>query len=194
MTPYTNKQIAIFHAALNLIQEYGFHGTPVSAVAEKANVATGTIYHYFKGKDQLLQELFLYCRQQLMEVTVAAAATKCDYKEKFESIWNGHFNFYIKNPEILIFFEQYSNSPFSENKQNQSLKSGPLLEFISKGIEKGLLKDLAVDIILIQILSNCVTYAKLHLFSKQKLSETKIQDIIAMTWDAISLSHKPEPQ
>jgi len=196
---YSTKQIAIFNATLQLVEERGFHGTPMSAVAEKAKVATGTIYHYFKGKDQLLKELYAFCRHQLVEVTIEAAKEKNEYKEKFKSIWIALYNFYINNSQILIFFELYINSPFSKNKQNykteeDTTESSPLYNFINIGKDNGQLKNITTDILLIQILSNCVAYAKLHLFTQHNLNVEDIDIIVEMTWDAISQSNKVENQ
>lgn len=36
----------------------GYHDTRVSDIAAEAGVAHGLVYHYFKGKDQLLQDIF----------------------------------------------------------------------------------------------------------------------------------------
>lgn len=44
-----NKKEAIFESTLKLVDEGGFHGTPVSQIAAQAQVATGTIYHYLRA-------------------------------------------------------------------------------------------------------------------------------------------------
>ena len=36
----------------------GFHACRVSDIADEAGVAYGLVYHYFKSKDQVLNELF----------------------------------------------------------------------------------------------------------------------------------------
>ncbi|AIJ26868.1 TetR/AcrR family transcriptional regulator [Amycolatopsis methanolica] len=49
---------AILTAAGEILAERGYAGCSVSAVAEKAGVATGTVYRHFPGKAELVVELF----------------------------------------------------------------------------------------------------------------------------------------
>src|SRR5690606_31556619 len=67
MDNVTDKKKAIFESTLELIKENGFHGTPMSLVAKNACVAAGTIYHYFKSKDELICELYAYNRGRIIE-------------------------------------------------------------------------------------------------------------------------------
>jgi AcrR family transcriptional regulator len=51
----TDKRAALLEAALELFAENGFHGAPTSLIAERAGVGVGTIYRYFKDKDELIR-------------------------------------------------------------------------------------------------------------------------------------------
>lgn len=52
------KYEAIIEAAIRVIAEYGYHNAQVSKIAREAKVADGTIYLYFKNKDDVLISLF----------------------------------------------------------------------------------------------------------------------------------------
>ena len=52
--PGINRKKAILAAAVDLFAENGFSATPTSAIAKKANVAEGLIFHYFKNKTGIL--------------------------------------------------------------------------------------------------------------------------------------------
>jgi len=54
----SEKYDAILEAALKVIAENGFHGSQVSKIAKEAGVADGTIYLYFKNKEDILISLF----------------------------------------------------------------------------------------------------------------------------------------
>lgn len=49
-----DRKKAILHAAVELFAENGFAETSTSAIAKKANVAEGLIFHYFKSKKGIL--------------------------------------------------------------------------------------------------------------------------------------------
>lgn len=53
--PGSNKYQRILDAAVEVIAERGYFNSPVSAIAKRAGVADGTIYLYFKSKDEVLQ-------------------------------------------------------------------------------------------------------------------------------------------
>ena len=53
-----DKRERILHAAVKVFAKNGFYATRVSDVAKAAGVADGTIYLYFKSKDELLVSLF----------------------------------------------------------------------------------------------------------------------------------------
>ena len=67
--PDSEKGDLILEAALDLFVERGFYGTSVPSVADKAHVATGTIYHYFASKEALVNSLYKRWK--------AAIARKC---------------------------------------------------------------------------------------------------------------------
>lgn len=66
MCPRTAKQFAemrkdtrdrILDASFELFARKGFHGTSVSAIAQKAKVSKGLMYNYFGNKEALLQAI-----------------------------------------------------------------------------------------------------------------------------------------
>ncbi|HHJ53724.1 MAG TPA: TetR/AcrR family transcriptional regulator [Caldithrix abyssi] len=70
------KKSKIIEAAVEVFAEKGFYNANVRDVARRAGVADGTIYVYFKGKDDLLISLF----EQKMENILI------DFNHKLEKI------------------------------------------------------------------------------------------------------------
>lgn len=56
--PRVGKFERILDAAIEAIAEFGFHQCPVSKIAHFAGVADGTIYLYFKNKEEILIRVF----------------------------------------------------------------------------------------------------------------------------------------
>ena len=52
------KKEAILDAAVVEIASHGYHGTTVAMIARRAGVADGTIYLYFRNKEEILVSLF----------------------------------------------------------------------------------------------------------------------------------------
>jgi AcrR family transcriptional regulator len=67
----------ILEAAELVASERGLEATSTAAIAERAEVAVGTLYNYFPDRDALLAALFALRRAQLApRIAAAAAATK----------------------------------------------------------------------------------------------------------------------
>lgn len=53
-----DKATGILNAAIRVFSRDGYDKAQVSAIAQEAGVGTGSIYLYFAGKDDILQEIF----------------------------------------------------------------------------------------------------------------------------------------
>ena len=51
------RRIQILEVALKLFAEKGVEGTTIKQIAERADISAGLLYHYFKGKSDLLKEV-----------------------------------------------------------------------------------------------------------------------------------------
>ncbi|MCL6477955.1 MAG: TetR family transcriptional regulator [Peptococcaceae bacterium] len=77
------KYRAIIEAAVRIIAEYGYHSAQVSKIAREAGVADGTIYLYFKNKEDVLISLF---RTKMGEFTDIARKELKEVKDPFEML------------------------------------------------------------------------------------------------------------
>ncbi len=49
---------SIYNAAMDLLKEYGYEYITVKNICKLADVSTGSFYHYFKSKDDLMSNFF----------------------------------------------------------------------------------------------------------------------------------------
>ncbi|MBF4478437.1 TetR/AcrR family transcriptional regulator [Rhodococcus rhodochrous] len=66
---------AIAAAAVALLSERGYSGLSVSAVAERAGVATGSVYRHYVDKSDLMVRIFRELCDREVEAVTSAAAT-----------------------------------------------------------------------------------------------------------------------
>jgi len=76
--------VAILRSAEELMREGGYAAAPVKAVAERAGVATGTVYRHFPSKAELFAEVFRHASQR--EVDAMAEAVESEGGSSVERI------------------------------------------------------------------------------------------------------------
>jgi AcrR family transcriptional regulator len=86
-TPRTEARKAdlrrrILTAARDLVSANGFEAAQVASVAERAGVATGTVYRYFPSKSDLLREVFREACGHEMEVLAEEVAQPGKVRER----------------------------------------------------------------------------------------------------------------
>jgi TetR/AcrR family transcriptional regulator, fatty acid metabolism regulator protein len=85
------KYKQIIDAAVVVIAENGYHQSQVSRIAKQAGVADGTIYLYFKNKEDILVSLFREKMGEFIEKIEAEIAGKSSAVEKLLTLVEKHF-------------------------------------------------------------------------------------------------------
>jgi AcrR family transcriptional regulator len=100
----------IIDAAEKLFFEKGFDGVSMDDVAEKAELAKGTLYLYFKSKDSLFFAVVLRGAAILGDMSREYASKGNTGAEKLHSIGVAYYDFYRQHPDYYRLFT-YSQSP-----------------------------------------------------------------------------------
>ncbi|MCP8617057.1 TetR/AcrR family transcriptional regulator [Salirhabdus salicampi] len=86
------KYKQIIDAAVEVIAENGYHSSQVSKIAKRAGVADGTIYLYFKNKEDILVSLF----QEKMGQFIEKIEEDIQHKEKVEDKLYGMIRMHLQ--------------------------------------------------------------------------------------------------
>ena len=84
------KRDAILRAAIDVFAERGFFSAQVADVARAAGVAAGTVYLYFKSKDDLLVSIFDRSMREGLTLGRAAVADLDDPRERLRRLARAH--------------------------------------------------------------------------------------------------------
>ena len=99
--PPVDKRRQILDAAIRVFARQGFHATRVSDIADEAGVAYGLVYHYFKSKDQVLNELFVE-RWSLLLAAIEETDRAADApREKLAAVATFIVDSYVHDPELM---------------------------------------------------------------------------------------------
>ena len=187
MEVIVDKKQAIFESMLELIREHGFHGAPMSQVAKQAGVAAGTIYYYFESKDQLIQELYDHNRTVLVDIVQATLdrEKEATYRAQFCGLWMDLYEFYTQHPRVLVFFEQYHNSPYSADR-SPGYARGTFYDFFEEGIRRGQFRAVRPELLIALTISSISAAAKLTVFGKLAVNQADLAQVVDMLWSGLT--------
>ena len=100
-TAALDKRRMILDAAIRVLARQGYHGTRVSDIADEAGVAYGLVYHYFKSKDEVLNELFSERWSLLLAASEEVASQDSPPREKLDGIARFIIDSYRHDPELM---------------------------------------------------------------------------------------------
>jgi TetR/AcrR family fatty acid metabolism transcriptional regulator len=96
------KYNQIIEAAVKVIAENGYHGSQVSKIAKAAGVADGTIYLYFKNKEDILVTVFKEKMGQFIEEIALATSMQENAEKKLFTLIDLHIRQLEKNHDLAI--------------------------------------------------------------------------------------------
>jgi AcrR family transcriptional regulator len=100
-----DKRKAILEAALRVFAEHGIANAPTSAISKEAGVAEGSLFTYFKTKEELMSELYLDLRMEFSRhLPDFPHGTNAQTRLKY--IWDQYLKLGAAHPEQLKVLQQ----------------------------------------------------------------------------------------
>src|SRR5882762_9104398 len=138
------KRDAILRAAIDVFAERGFFNAQVADIARAAGVAAGTVYLYFKGKDDLLISIFERSMREGLATGRAAAADLQDPRERLRRLARAHLARlgHDRNLAIVFQVELRQSTKFMERLSATLLRDylGLIREAVADGQREGLFR------------------------------------------------------
>ncbi len=100
-----SKRKAILEAAIEQFAERGIGHTPTSAISAAAGVAEGTLFTYFKTKDELINELYRAMRKEI-DAEMGEYPFAGDAYSRLRYVWDRYLNLAMRFPKRLKVLQQ----------------------------------------------------------------------------------------
>ncbi|MDD9267912.1 TetR/AcrR family transcriptional regulator [Paenibacillus sp. GCM10023248] len=172
-----DKYYAILEGALKVFAEYGFHKSQVSRIAKEAGVADGTIYLYFKKKEDILTGLFQEKLGELVEKFNQGVTEEMTAKEALRKVCEIHFGELEANVNLAFLTQIELRQSDLELRQEigQALKRYIILieNILERGKRDGSFRaDIDVKLVRLLIFGGMDEVVTSWLISGQKYSLT----------------------
>ncbi|SFD48929.1 transcriptional regulator, TetR family [Chitinophaga sp. CF118] len=142
------KKETVRDTALQMIVEEGFKGLSMQKLAKAADISPATIYIYYKDREDLLNQLYLYVYNTSNHSALENFSADMPFSEGMKVLWLNRFNYFTAHPYHSFFLEQFINSPLitaavqlEDNTYRTQMKA-----FYSNAVKKGEVKKLDIEI------------------------------------------------
>jgi TetR/AcrR family fatty acid metabolism transcriptional regulator len=132
-----DKRQRIIDAAVEVFADKGFFGAKVAEIADAAGVADGTIYLYFKSKDDILVSLFREKMNEILHRFLTMLAETDDPEEQLRRYISEHLELVQAQPKLMqvLTVELRQSATFMKEHTPQAF--GRYLAVLAGVIERG---------------------------------------------------------
>lgn len=186
-----DKRNALIKATIELVNNNGFHATPMSKIAKMANVSPATIYLYFENKQDLVNKTYIEVKAEYTKYAFATYKDVMPVEEGFNLIWHRIADFKLKECENAMFLAQCDNTPMidEESRQEGIKHLQPLLDLWDRGKQEGIIKPLS-DYLLYAYAINPLSF--LMMIQKRgvfQLDKIHLEEAYQSAWNSIKVSN-----
>lgn len=101
----SDKRTAILRAAINVFARNGYFNSKVADIAREAGVADGTVYLYFKSKEEILHSIFDRSVEEALDAARERVKSIDDPREKLRQIALLHLERLGADRDLAVVFQ-----------------------------------------------------------------------------------------
>jgi TetR/AcrR family fatty acid metabolism transcriptional regulator len=147
-----DKYQRILESAVKVFAENGYHESTISQIAREAGVADGTIYLYFKSKDDILVHFFQFKTREVFDGFREAVESSGDTIDKLRNLIRRHLEEFQRDRNMAVLYqaETHRAHRLAEEQIREMAKMyhDMVSEIIEEGQQEGAIrKDLYVGLV-----------------------------------------------
>jgi len=142
---YKQQRLHAIRAAASVFADKGFHGSSTRDIAEHMGIKQGSLYYYFKSKEEALGEVCLFGIEDYVGHMKVIAASDQSFEAKLMATITSHLSSYRERNEALkVYNDERLYLPEEKRRTLKSLGSGyrqALEEIFEEGVKSGALRE-----------------------------------------------------
>jgi TetR/AcrR family transcriptional regulator, fatty acid metabolism regulator protein len=137
-----NKEQAILDAAVKVFAQHGYHRAKISSIADHAGVATGSVYLYYKNKEDILLTIFNRLWTELTDgLRIIVKRSDVDPSQKLDLVIDKLFDLFIANPALASVFVNEQHHLIKDKRGNVAKQYDDFLDLAEEIIREGVRKN-----------------------------------------------------
>ncbi|MDF2836794.1 MAG: transcriptional regulator, TetR family [Paenibacillus sp.] len=187
---YNKAQQAVLRTTLNMIIKKELQATSMALIAKESGVSTGNIYHYFKSKEEIVNELYNAIVSYNGSFVLQGLSRPGTVRDRFFGGWEKVVELSRLHPEGFQFIEQYSFSPYiREDVKLKAYNGGwcaPMNALYQDAMTQRIMKPSDAKLTVQMHYGALVYMIKGHLSGYYELTDEGIHGAILNCWRSVS--------
>lgn len=179
-----SKKSLILQVTLELITEKGIENTTLTDIIKTSGVANGTLYHHFKKKEEIIEELYASLTQDFGTVVMRNTDTTEDPRKQYQIMWLNLYHYFIDNPIAFVFSEQIARSPQIPLRLKERCRVfyNDIESFFRKRIKEKRFRQFNTLVMQELFFGSVVAIVKIYENELVELEERHIKQAIEISW------------
>lgn len=189
MSKEDSKRQAVLDATMKLVSKHGFHGATMSMIIKESGVSAGAIYHHFKGKDEILLELYRELKSKATVAIMDGYDPNAPVRVQIKAFWKQCLQHYLTHPEHSAFVAQFHSSPFILEKQDEAdrICNPEIIGCFDKARREMIIKDIPDSVMEVLIHDVTAGLVKQVELGRLALTPELVEVVAESQWQAIRL-------
>ena len=181
-----DKREQLIKAGMKLFVEKGFENSSTAQISKEAKVATGTLYLYFKSKEELIDSIYIHVKKNMANAMFKEINHENDTKDLFKQVWFELMTWGFNNKYESKFLERFYGSTYINNKAVRQMESvfSRGTTIFERAYKEKILKNVPINVL--KKLTLNIFHCFLDEFLELKKLDKKLLELSWQTyWDSI---------
>ncbi len=181
------KRDALVRATITLVNNNGFHATPMAQIAKLAGVSAGTIYRYFESKQDLINQVYIEVKGAFSASAFRDYVATSSVEGDFKQIWHNIAAFKLREVEEALFLSQCDNTPMiDEASRQEGLKHlRPLLDLWERGQAEGIIRPVSPYALYAFTIYPIAFLLNMQQRDHYAITPSRVDEVYRMAWNSI---------
>lgn len=177
----------IYAATLTLVKENGLTGLNMAAIGKEAKLGIGTMYVYFKSKEELINSLFKRLKSLNTNRIYSVLKLNAPFKLSMKALFDNYIKNRIDYFEEHFFVEQCSNSHYldAESKKLDEAAFIGVHYLLDKGKKELLIKEMDNSLITAHMMGSANEIVTMCMKNHIKTNKAFLDQAFLLCWDSI---------
>lgn len=182
-----NKLGQIYEATLKLVAKEGLAGLTMNKIAQEAGIGTGTLYVYFKGKEELINDLYVKMKCRTTQCYLRGYDPAEPFKVGFRKVWNNIYHDKMHEHQCAVFQDQCHTSPFLSTDTIEEINKlvAPFMAMMERGKQEHLVKEVDTKLLLVSVMGIVTEFVHCIKHGLIAPTEENVNACFTVCWDAI---------